>query len=414
MSIFPLINYIFIIILLLVFILMIIMTIKSKKNCNYPKKSNIKNPHFAVLIPARDESRVIKGLLDSIKNQTFKIDMRDVYVIVESKEDKTCQIVESYNANIVMREDLSLQRKGYALDDAIKYILSIGKKYDAYFIFDADNVLDKDFFLKMNETFQNGYDIGVGYRNTKNGNDNVVSACSTLTFSMINTLGNNIKNRDTRNITVSGTGFYIRGNFIEQWGGYPFHSLTEDYELTLYSSVHEMTSFYNDEAIFYDEQPTSFKVSLTQRTRWIKGFFEARKTYVKELYHLAFTKGKNNGSQFSNALGILPYLLLVIAFVLEIFTHLIGSIYYAFINKNLAWILFKQFVGLILICYVVLLLLTAIIIFIENKQFNLTLKSKIKALFFNPIFLATYVYCALKALFKKDVGWVKIEHGAIK
>ena len=31
------------------------------------------NPSFAILIPARDESKVISNLIDSIEKQTFKI-----------------------------------------------------------------------------------------------------------------------------------------------------------------------------------------------------------------------------------------------------------------------------------------------------------------------------------------------------
>ena len=277
-------DILFVNIIIFDIMLFIVTAFKSRSNHNYPIKESISNPKFAVLIPARDESKVIEGLIKSIKDQTFNINMNDVYVILEDINDYTCDIASKYGATTIVRKNLELRRKGYALDEAVKFILDSGKKYDAYFIFDADNVLDKDYFRNMNETFFNGYDIGIGYRNTKNGNDNVVAACSTLTFSMINTLGNLQKNKDSRNVTISGTGFYIKGSFIEKWKGYPFHTLTEDYELTLYSSLNEMTSFYNDKAMFYDEQPTSFKVSLDQRTRWIRGFFDARKIYVKKLY----------------------------------------------------------------------------------------------------------------------------------
>ena len=36
------------------------------------------NPTFAVLIPARDESKVISNLLDSLKKQTYKIEPENV------------------------------------------------------------------------------------------------------------------------------------------------------------------------------------------------------------------------------------------------------------------------------------------------------------------------------------------------
>lgn len=63
--------------------------------------------------------------------------------------------------------------------------------------------------------FDNGYDLAAGYRNCKNGNDSVIAASSALTFSLVNTVFNNRKNKETRNITFSGTGFFIRGSLIE-------------------------------------------------------------------------------------------------------------------------------------------------------------------------------------------------------
>lgn len=403
-------DILFVNIIIFDIMLFIVTAFKSRSNHNYPIKESISNPKFAVLIPARDESKVIEGLIKSIKDQTININMNDVYVIVEDINDYTCDIVKKYGATTIVRKNLELRRKGYALDEAVKFILDSGEKYDAYFIFDADNVLDKDYFRNMNETFFNGYDIGIGYRNTKNGNDNVVAACSTLTFSMINTLGNLQKNKDSRNVTISGTGFYIKGSFIEKWKGYPFHTLTEDYELTLYSSLNEMTSFYNDKAMFYDEQPTSFKVSLDQRTRWIRGFFDARKIYVKKLYEAFKTNGKNSGSQFSNWIGVKPYILIAIFLVLELFAKLVAGMYYLSVNQLLAYKFFGQFLFLIFICYMVLLIATMIII-IREKKIDLSTSSKIKAIFFNPIFLISYVYCAIVALTHKNLDWKKINHG---
>lgn len=403
-------DILFVNIIIFDIMLFIVTAFKSRSNHNYPIKESISNPKFAVLIPARDESKVIEGLIKSIKDQTININMNDVYVIVEDINDYTCDIVKKYGATTIVRKNLELRRKGYALDEAVKFILDSGKKYDAYFIFDADNVLDKDYFRNMNETFFNGYDIGIGYRNTKNGNDNVVAACSTLTFSMINTLGNLQKNKDSRNVTISGTGFYIKGSFIEKWKGYPFHTLTEDYELTLYSSLNEMTSFYNDKAMFYDEQPTSFKVSLDQRTRWIRGFLDARKIYVKKLYEAFKTNGKNSGSQFSNWIGVKPYILIAIFLVLELFAKLVAGMYYLSVNQLLAYKFFRQFLFLIFICYMVLLIATMIII-IREKKIDLSMSSKIKAIFFNPIFLISYVYCAIVALTHKNLDWKKINHG---
>lgn len=372
---------------------------KLKLNFNVPIKDG-KGHNFAILIPARDESKVIEGLLKSIKNQTFKINMNDVYVIVESKLDKTVDICKEYGVNILLRINLSLKRKGYALDEAIK---QIDKKYDAYFIFDADNVLDKNYFKEMVKTYDLGYDIGVGYRNCKNGNDSVVAAVSSLTFSMINTLGNDNRNKYHADIVVSGTGFYIRGEFIEKWKGYPFNSLTEDYELSLYASLNSMTSYYNDKAIFYDEQPIKYKQTINQRVRWIKGYFTSRKKYIPLIKKKLNKNNKNYGSQYNICIGVKPYIYMIVGLILCML-RLLSNI---FISKS-RLIIFTTLLIIIFIIYLVLIIVT--IIMLKKDKLNINNKTKLKAILYNPIYLLTYIPCAIKALILKEVVWKKVEH----
>ena len=96
---------------------------------NIPKRGKKKDGKFAILIPARDESRVIRGLLDSLKEQTEPVLFSDVYVIVETEKDPTVKICKEYHANVIYRRNLKQQRKGYALNDAIVELLKKQKKY---------------------------------------------------------------------------------------------------------------------------------------------------------------------------------------------------------------------------------------------------------------------------------------------
>ena len=385
-------------------ILLILGNINIRKNNNPLKKEKNNNTHFAVLIPARDESLVIEGLLKSLKEQTVKFSMQDVYVIVETKEDKTVEICQKYDATVIIRTTKK-PRKGYALDEALK---QIKKEYDLYFIFDADNILDKNYFKEMLETYKQGYDIGVGYRNCKNGNDNVIAACSSLTFSMINTLGNDFRNKYNANVVVSGTGFYIKGSWIKKWHGYPFNSLTEDYELSLYSILHNLTTYYNDKAIFYDEQPTKYSQTVKQRVRWIKGYFDSRKKYIPLIAKSMNQDKKNYGSKYSACLGVRAYIYLAIGIILYILKTLI-LLFISMFDRNVPIYIALIFLfSIILIVYLIMMIVT--IKMIKKDKLDLSKEMKIKTIFYNPIYLTTYVSCALRTLFKKDVGWDKIEH----
>jgi len=389
---------------------MIISSYLSRKNNNKPKKKN-SGHDFCFLVPARYESKVIEDLLISIKNQTYKVNMNNVYVIVESKKDETVSICKKYGASVVIRKHLELQRKGYALDEAVKFILKENKHYDAYFIFDADNILDKNYLKNMVPIFDKGYDLASGYRNCKNGNKSVIAACSALTFSLVNTVFNDKKNKETRNITFSGTGFYIRGELIETWQGYPFHTLTEDYELSSYATLNNLTTYYNTKSVFYDEQPLRFKDTINQRVRWIRGYFDVRRMYTKKMLNSLDKNNLNNGSKIDETIGIIPYIFMVLGLV----TWFLSLVFFTFYNLflgNVTWksYLFEIMVFLLAI-YFSLFVMTLVILFLEKDKIDINNKNKIKTLFINPIFMISYVPCAIKALTSKNVKWTRVEHG---
>lgn len=398
---------IFYLLILISILYLFVIKILARNNKNPVIKKEIKH-NFAILIPARNESKVIERLLISIKEQTKQINMQDVYIIVEQKDDPTIIIANKYGCKVIFRSDVSLARKGYALDDAIKYILKNKKRYSAYFIFDADNVLDKNYISNITKTYDLGYDIGIGYRNCKNGNDSVISAASALIFSMINTLGNTNKNKKQKNVTISGTGFYIRGEYIEEWNGFPFHELTEDYELTLYATLNNMTTYYDKKAIFFDEQPIKYKETINQRMRWIRGYFDSRKKYILKIKS-SFYEEKNKGSKLEIYMGVKPYILMVIGIISNLILSITELFLYDFYGKITPLFIY-EIIAIILLIYLILIIITAIMLIKEKNTINLKYSMKLKVLLYFPLFLVTFVPCAIKAMLIKDVKWEKIEH----
>lgn len=363
-------------------------------------KKRTQKPKFAFLIPARYESAVIEGLLKSITEQTITVPMRDVYVIVESMDDPTVEICRKYGATVILRKHPERQRKGYALDEAVKQILK-QHHYDLYFIFDADNRLAPNYLAQMLEIYAHGYQMATGYRSAKNNNRNVIAAVSALTFTMINTLGNKNRIRHAANIIFSGTGCFIDGKLVEAWQGWPFHSLTEDYEMSLYAILHDIPTFYNEKATFYDEQPTEYQQTVDQRVRWIKGYFSARHQYIPLMRKRGHAN--NDGSVVKECIGVKPIIWALVGIILL----LLDDIVRIFRAPQLGVILGILF-GVIVVVYIILLIITVVMIRREKMRF--TSRIKLQAILFNPIYLLSYVPCALKALFTRDVAWKRIEH----
>jgi len=358
-------------------------------------------PRIAVLVPARDESAVIEGLLADLQAQSVGLKPEDVYVIVESWRDPTVEICHRYHNTVVVRQNLTKQRKGYALDEALKQILK-RRHYDLYFIFDADNAVSPDYVAKMLTSYRQGYQIVTGYRNAKNANDNVIAAVSSLTFSMINVLGNRKRIKYGANVIFSGTGCFIDGRLIDEWQGWPFQSLTEDYEMSLYATLHAIPTFYNEDAVFYDEQPTKYRQTVAQRVRWIKGYFAARHKYIPLMR--ARKPGNNYGSIVREIIGVRSAIWAIIGVILMLLGAAVRLFYVEKVGFDVTTI-----VSLVVLVYLVLMIAT--IVMIKREKLELKPRIKLGAVLFNPLYLITYIPCALKALLTKNVAWKKIEHG---
>lgn len=350
----------------------------------------VKNPRICVIIPARDESKVIENLLLSLKKDNHK---KDIYVIVESKEDQTIDICKKHDVNFFIRKRLDLRTKGYAIDELIKDLKHKEIFYDLYFIFDADNIVAEDFFDYMLEDYQKGYMVTTGYRDILNKNT-IISISSGLTFTMINDLRNKFAMKRDGNLLLSGTGFYIAGDLIKEWGGFKFTSLTEDYEMSLYCAAHNISTYYDDRALFYDEQPSNMKYSIVQRIRWINGYFYNFFKYQRILSK-RFKKALNKESIIEMKVGILP----VIFFI----AYLILLLIYITVNYGLKHLLFA-----LLIVYLILVIFSLFLL--KTSKSKLSLKMMLLVSLYNPLYLTSFVYVFFASILKKDLKWETIRH----
>ena len=227
------------------------------------KKETLHAPmhRFAVLIAARNEEAVIGKLIDSIKAQSYPGRLVKIFVAADNCTDATAEAARSHGAEVYERYDMTRRGKGYALDFLLREIKLRGHgRFDGYIVLDADNVLDRDFILHMNETFSAGHDIVTCYRSSKNYGDNWISAGYALWFLRESRYLNSARARLGSSCGVSGTGFLFSQAVLDaQGGGWPFHLLTEDIEFTIDNVTRGMKVGYCPDAIAYDEQPISFR-----------------------------------------------------------------------------------------------------------------------------------------------------------
>lgn len=364
---------------------------------------------FALLISARNEEKVIGNLLESINQQDYPSELVQVFVVADNCTDLTAQAARNAGATVYERFNTEKVGKGYALD----YLLScIGRDFpdgfDAYMVFDADNVLEKNYVSELNRTFSDGHEVITGYRNSKNYGSNWISAGYALWFLRESSFLNRSRMRLNTSCTVSGTGYLFSRHILDEIGGWPFHLLTEDVEFTAWLITHGYKVAYCEKAVLYDEQPVDFAQSWRQRMRWSRGFLQVIGKYGLKLLRSIFTR--NGFSAYDISMTIMPaYALTIIAaavncggFVWDVLHRDVGALY-------IIGVLWGAFQGI----YLTMFLIGGITVICEWKKIYCSNWKKILYWFTFPLFMATYIPVSVAALFRR-VEWKPIRHTQAK
>jgi Glycosyltransferases, probably involved in cell wall biogenesis len=240
----------------------------------YRKKEN-KNvkpqKEFAVIIAAHNEEMVIGNIIDSLNDLDYPKSMYDVFVIADNCTDKTAKIASIHGAYVFERFNDKKRGKGFALEWMFKKLFGMERKYDAVAIFDADNLVSKNFLKEMNAKLCQGYDVVQGYLDSKNPVDSWITASYSIAFWTSNRMFQLAKSNLGLSNQIGGTGFCISVDVLKElgWGA---TCLTEDLEFTCKLVLNNQKVAWAHDAVVYDEKPLTLKQSWKQRKRWQQGF----------------------------------------------------------------------------------------------------------------------------------------------
>ena len=385
-----------------------IFVVLFSKNKLVTGDSEAKIHNYAVLIAARNESEVISQLISSVQGQSYPQQNVTIFVIADNCTDNTAQVARSAGAIVYERFNKEQVGKGYALDFLFDKIFNdySKDKFDAFFVFDADNLLDVNYVAEMNKTFCKGHKIITSYRNSKNYADNWLSAGYSLWFLRESKYMNNARMILGTGCAISGTGFLVSAEIISKNNGWPFHLLTEDIEFSNHCAIVGSPIAFCKTAILYDEQPTTFRQSWIQRMRWAKGFYQVFRKYSSNLIRLIFKK--RNFYAFDMFMTILP------GMALTSFTILFNLVAIAFglsIGHDV-WAILRLLITALLTLYTLLFVFGGITVITEWKMIHCRWYFKIVYLFTFPLFMLTYTPIAIVTLFKK-VEWKPIKHNSV-
>lgn len=362
-----------------------------------------KEHRFMAIIPAHNEEKVISNLVESLKNQNYDKSLYDIYVIADNCTDETAKKAKEAGAIVYERFDEEHKTKGYALNWFLQQKIEEDAPYDAFCIFDADNIVDVNFLKAMNKKLCQGEDVVQGYRDIKNPSDSWVSAGYAIFYWTMNRFYHLARYNLGLSPLINGTGFMVKFDVVKP-EGWNTKTLTEDIEFSLKRIIAGKKLGWATDAIVYDEQPVGFKQSWSQRSRWTVGHIQCLKEYTKPLaVAVKDNKTVMNFDGLLYMLGSIPmFVLTLVLLVLNFVIYLTNGMS----TTELLWNAVRYLVPTFL-----LPIFTGIMIMLIDKK---PIKPMIKGLLLYPLFLGSWLLINFKCLFKRNIKWEKIEHNIDK
>ena len=412
-----LIDYLSLFAILCIWILMLINVFLSVGGFIYYIKAKKDNksieldeyPMVSIMVPAHNESIVIKRTVLSLLEFDYPKDKFEIIVINDNSNDDSAKVLHEIQEKnkdrkiIVINTDNIVGGRGKSNALNIGFSIASGSVISIY---DADNTPEKDSLRILVENLMEDDKLGavIGKFRTRNKNASLITR-----FVNIETLAYQCMNQAGRWFffklcTIPGTNFVIRRSIIEEIGGWDTKALAEDTEISFRIYRMGYAIKFIPFAVTWEQEPHSLRVWFKQRTRWAKGNLYVISSNFK------YILDKSAGAMRLDVLYYCSvYVLMLISLIFSDSIFVLGILGITHVTlggfSTLLW-------GMAILIFILNILIT---VAVEKNEFNF------KTLFLVIIMLFTYsklwVFVVLNAIvqtlndviFKREVKWYKTE-----
>jgi 1,2-diacylglycerol 3-beta-glucosyltransferase len=230
-------------------------------------------PFVSLLVPARDEERVIEATLRNLARLDYHAGGRrrfELVVIDDGSSDGTPQILRRLKRELglrVVRPPAAGRGKAAALSAG-----TLRARGPLLAVFDADARVAADALQRLVAALD-GPRVGgaQGRRRFYNAGENLLTRMQDDEFSIIQTCLQRAREAGGAFVTFAGNGLLVRRDALQAAGGWNDLALTEDIDLSVRLYLAGYRIRYCDDAVVWEEAVASLPALLRQRTRWFEG-----------------------------------------------------------------------------------------------------------------------------------------------
>ena len=423
------INYVVIIFFALLLLLQIVEVLASlfHKKIVYPKAKE--KSRIAYLIPACNEEDVIFSTVeDLLRTQEYPRDLFDVYVVANNCTDNTASLAEKAGAKVLILDDPdpAHHMAAYPLRHGIDYILKNDPTAELIIHLDADNHINHQFSSLMNDAYHAGVDFARPYEGGINGTQNFFTKACAYFYAFDSRFGGRGKEVLGLSAHVNGAGAMMSRKLLLETGGYDCSTISDDTEFCFNRILEGRKAHMVEEAVVYEDMPSSGAVTAGRNARIAKGNKILFKTKTRKMIPLFFKTGNLSlletfftyiwifvgGPMFVWLFAYYLYFFLFAGFAANGAFPLV--VYTPAYFHNAIWVTIWTMVGIIAVLYFIFGIVQ-VLIFALKEYDKFGAKSRwefIPMVFLFPLYLIVYGFSMMIPK-KKKKGWTKVKRNVV-
>ncbi|MDP8921285.1 MAG: glycosyltransferase family 2 protein, partial [Chloroflexota bacterium] len=231
---------------------------------------------------AHDEEVLLPRLLASARAADYPADRLDIHVVADNCTDRTAEVAREGGARVYERVDDDERGKGYALRWLLGRIDEAGERYDAFVVVDADSIIARDFFGRMDARLEAGSAVIQAYYTVLNVGESPLAALRYAALTAVHYLRPLGRAALGLSCGLKGNGMCFAAPVLERLG-WSWFTLAEDVEFHLALVERGIRVDFAYETTVMADMPVSFRQAVIQNTRWERGRVEMLRRYGPRL-----------------------------------------------------------------------------------------------------------------------------------
>jgi len=226
-------------------------------------------PSVSIIIPAKDEVRVIEGAVRTACAQVYDGDL-EVIVVDDQSTDGTRELVGRLQADlpvVIVQTPPGTIGKAAALQVGVAH-----SRGELIAVFDADARLGEHVMAQMVPHLADPRVGAVqGRRLVHNGRRNMLTRFQEDEYRIFQTLLQRARQAVGAFVCLAGNGLIVKRAALEAVGGWNEEALTEDIDLSVRLALAGWEIRYCYEAQVWEEGVVALRDLIRQRERWFEG-----------------------------------------------------------------------------------------------------------------------------------------------